>query len=153
MTTTTSTYTRTVSQRRGVTRRPRQAAGGAWRLAHRPESAGEARRITRVLLTRWGVPQAAADSVLLTVSELVTNAVEHAQPPLNLSLNRDADTRRVHIEVSDGGPADREGDWAAGGTPDEHGRGLDIIDHITAAHGEHDHPGHAVHWADVNATA
>ncbi|MGY4927887.1 ATP-binding protein [Streptomyces sp. 900105755] len=63
------------------------------------------------------------------------------------------DTRRVHIEVSDGGPADREGDWAAGGTPDGHGRELDIIDHITDAHGEHDHPGHAVHWADVDAMA
>ncbi|MFJ5035807.1 ATP-binding protein [Streptomyces sp. NPDC088560] len=104
-------------------------------------------------VSAWGVPQEAADSVLLTVSELVTNAVEHAQPPLNLALNRDADTRRVHIEVSDGGPADREGDWAASGTPDEHGRGMDIIGHITAAHGEHGHPGHAVHWADVNATA
>ncbi|MER6381639.1 ATP-binding protein [Streptomyces sp. NPDC001250] len=149
----TGTYALTISPRRGVTRRPHQATGGAWPLAHRPEAAGEARRITRRLLTWWGVPQEAADSVLLTVSELVTNAVEHAQPPLNLTLNRDADTRRVHIEVSDGGPADREGDWAASGIPDEHGRGLDIIDHITAAHGEHDHPGHVVHWADVNATA
>ncbi|MFF3991569.1 hypothetical protein ACFY0B_44395 [Streptomyces sp. NPDC001797] len=27
------------------------------------------------------------------------------------------DTRRVHIEVSDGGPVGREGDWAAGGNP------------------------------------
>ncbi|MFF7756162.1 ATP-binding protein [Streptomyces sp. NPDC007971] len=149
----TYTYAPTISPRRGVTRRPRRATGGAWPLAHRPEAAGEARRITQRLLTWWGVPEEAADSVLLTVSELVANAVEHAQPPLNLALNRDADTRRVHIEVSDGGPADRQGEWAAGGTPDEHGRGLDIIDHITTAHGEHDQPGHVVHWADVNATA
>ncbi|KUN42544.1 hypothetical protein AQJ27_36425 [Streptomyces olivochromogenes] len=91
--------------------------------------------------------------MLLTVSELVTNAVEHAQPPLNLGLRRDPGTRCVHIELSDGGPAARDGDWAASCTRGEHGRGLEIIDQLTAAHGDRQEPGHVVHWADVDAHA
>ncbi|MFJ1625221.1 ATP-binding protein [Streptomyces sp. NPDC088190] len=130
--------------------RPLRAAGSAWPLSHHPEAAGEARKITKEVLARWKVAEEAADSVLLTVSELVTNAVEHAQPPLNLELSRDPGTRRVHIEVADGGPAATDGDWAAGGSPDEHGRGLEIIDRLTAAHGDRQEPGHAIHWADVN---
>ncbi|MEU4929584.1 ATP-binding protein [Streptomyces yokosukanensis] len=61
-------------------------------LAHRPEAAGEARKITTELLTRWSVAEGAADSVLLTVSELVINAVEHVQPPPNIGLSRDPGT-------------------------------------------------------------
>ncbi|MEU1034603.1 ATP-binding protein [Streptomyces mirabilis] len=133
-------------------RRP-QASGGAWPLAHRPEAAGEARKITKRVLTRWRIADETADSVLLTVSELVTNAVEHAQPPLNLDLSRDPGTRRVHIEISDGGPAATDGDWAASCTRGEHGRGLEIIDQLTAAHGDRQEPAHVFHWADVDARA
>lgn len=97
--------------------RPLRAAGSAWPLSHHPEAAGEARKITKEVLARWKVAEEAADSVLLTVSELVTNAVEHAQPPLNLELSRDPGTRRVHIEVADGGPAATDGDWAAAAVP------------------------------------
>jgi anti-sigma regulatory factor (Ser/Thr protein kinase) len=125
----------------------------AWPLTHRPEAAREARQITKEVLARWQVADDPADSVLLAVSELVTNAVEHAQPPLNLRLSRDLRARRVHIEVSDGGPAATDGDWAASCTPDEHGRGLEIIDFLTTAHGDRLERGHAIHWAEVCATA
>ncbi|MFJ9855230.1 ATP-binding protein [Streptomyces sp. NPDC101150] len=156
--TVTCTYTPEISPRQGATRYPsasdiRQLLGSVWLLAHRPEAAGAARKIARVVLAEWGVADEAAESVLLTVSELVTNAVEHAQPPLLLELSRDPGAQRIHIEVSDGGPALTEGDWAAGCTPDEHGRGLQIIDQLTAAHGDRDEAGHVLHWADVNVAA
>ncbi|WP_229852677.1 ATP-binding protein [Streptomyces albospinus] len=144
----TCTYAPDIPLRQITARRPR-ASVGTWPLAHRPEAAGEARKITKEVLTRWSVAEEVADSVLLTVSELVTNAVEHARPPLNFGLSRDPGTRRMHIEVSDGGPATTHGDWAASCTPDEHGRGLEIIDQLTAAHGDREEPGHAIHWADV----
>ncbi|MGW4906157.1 ATP-binding protein [Streptomyces sp. NPDC004270] len=124
-----------------------------WPLIHHPEAAGEARRITKDVLARWQVADEPADSVLLAVSELVTNAVEHAEPPLNLRLSHDLYTHRVHIEVSDGGPAATDGDWTASCTPDEHGRGLEIIDFLTTAHGDRLERGHAIHWADVHTTA
>ncbi|MEE1805820.1 ATP-binding protein [Streptomyces sp. BE133] len=122
-----------------------------WALAHNSVAAGEARKITKEVLAQWSVAEAEADSVLLAVSELVTNAVEHARPPLNFGLSRDLDTPRVHIEVSDGGPATTDGDWTVGCTPDEHGRGLKIVEHLTAAHGDREEPGRAVHWADVTS--
>lgn len=150
--TVTCVYAPNITPRHATARRPR-ASGGAWPLAHRPEAAGEARRITKRVLTQWRVADEAADSVLLTVSELVTNAVEHAQPPLNLDLSRDPGTRCVHIEISDGGPAAADGDWAASCTRGEHGRGLDIINQLTAAHGDRKEPGHVIHWADVDARA
>ncbi|WP_039642751.1 ATP-binding protein [Streptomyces sp. 769] len=123
-----------------------------WPLAHHPEAAGEARKIAKEILAMWRVADEAADSVLLTVSELVTNAVEHARPPVILELSQDPGNHRVHIEVSDGGPAARDGDWTISCTPDEHGRGLDIVNHLTAVHGDRQAPGHGIHWADV-ATA
>ncbi|MER7183303.1 ATP-binding protein [Streptomyces hyaluromycini] len=146
--TVTCTYSPDARPRQGPARGP-SASVGTWTLAHGPEAAGAARKITKELLTRWSVAEDAADSVLVTVSELVTNAVEHARPPVNFGLSRDPGTQRVHIEVSDGGPAAMDGDWAAGCTPDEHGRGLDIVDRLTAAHGDRAEPGRAVHWADV----
>jgi anti-sigma regulatory factor (Ser/Thr protein kinase) len=138
---------------------PWRAAGrppgsvGAWLLVHRPEAAAEARRITRRVLARWKVTEDAADAIVLAVSELVTNAVEHARPPLNLELSRDPSTRRVHIEVSDGGPAAADGNWAASCARGERGRGLEIIDRLTTGHGDRREPGHAIHWADVDSAA
>lgn len=128
-------------------------SGHAWALAHRPEAAGDARKITQEVLAGWRVADDAADSVLLTVSELVTNAVEHAEPPLHLRLSRAQGARRVHIEVCDGGPAAAQGGWAASCTRGEHGRGLQIIDRLTVAHGDRAELGHAVHWADVATAA
>ncbi|MFF4865786.1 ATP-binding protein [Streptomyces sp. NPDC001231] len=69
---------------------------------------------------------------------------------LNFALSRDPGTRRVHIEVSDGGTAAMDGDWAASCTPDAR-RGPEIVDQLTAAHGDREEPGRAVHWADVTS--
>ncbi|WP_106433078.1 ATP-binding protein [Streptantibioticus cattleyicolor] len=134
------------------------AAGGedqvrAVSLPHRPEASRQARRTTLETLAAWRVDRRTADKVLLVVSELVTNAVEHARPPLSLRLIRDPDTGQVRVEVADGGPARRQGDWAASGMPAEHGRGLRIIDEVAAAHGERRADHHAVHWADLTTAA
>lgn len=123
--------------------------GGTWTLAHRPEAVGEARKITEEALGRWNLPRDAAHEVLLVVSELVTNAVEHAMPPVGLHLgSSDLGTGRVRVEVTDGGPATSEGEWAAGCCDGEHGRGLYIIDHLAVAHGDSWETGRAIHWAD-----
>lgn len=74
-----------------------------WGLPHRPESAGTARRITQAVLDAWDTDNDATDQALLVVSELVTNAIEHALPPVVLRLAQRTDT--LHIEVDDGGPA------------------------------------------------
>lgn len=48
---------------------------------------GSARRAVRPLLARWRL-SGLLDPVLLTVSELVTNAVRYGRPPVRLSLRR-----------------------------------------------------------------
>ncbi len=53
--------------------------------------------------------QAATESVLLVVSELVTNAIEHALPPVVLRLHRDRAGDQVWVGVTDGGPAHPDG--------------------------------------------
>src|SRR5512147_189647 len=71
-------------------------------LEHRPEAAGAARAITRAVLEDWDVDQDSAESVLLVVSELVTNAVEHAVPPvaLHLHLHRERAGDQVWVGVT-----------------------------------------------------
>ncbi|MGW1304692.1 ATP-binding protein [Streptomyces sp. NPDC002514] len=148
--TVTCRYASGMSQQQIAARHP-STLGAAWPLPHCPEAASDARRITKQLLAEWGVADGAADSVLLTVSELVTNAVEHGLAPVTFGLSRDSSTRQVHIEVADGGPAVAGRDWGADGADGEHGRGLTIVDHLTAAHGDRREPGHATYWADVAA--
>jgi anti-sigma regulatory factor (Ser/Thr protein kinase) len=129
------------------------ADGGTWTLAHRPEAAAHARKITEEVLREWGIAPAVADSVLLLVSELVANVVEHVRPPAALHLRREPGAGRVRVEVTDSGPATRQGDWAASCTDGEHGRGLHIIDLVTAAHGDDQEHDHATHWADLTTAA
>ncbi|WP_329146215.1 ATP-binding protein [Streptomyces sp. NBC_01456] len=89
----------------------------------------------------------AADSVVLMVSELVTNAVEHAQPPLVLHVSREHTALRVWVGVTDGGPATREGPWTSSCAYEEHGRGLSMVKALASAHGAHSHGGGTTHWA------
>jgi two-component sensor histidine kinase len=55
-------------------------------LTHRPEVAAVARHPSQAVLEAWQVSRETAHAALLVVSELVINAVEHAQPPLALHL-------------------------------------------------------------------
>jgi anti-sigma regulatory factor (Ser/Thr protein kinase) len=120
-----------------------------WNLPYRPEAAGDARQLTRRTLRGWGIDDQTSDTVQLAVSELVTNAVEHARPPLTLQLSCPSDTSDMHVEVEDGGPAPEPDAPAEGRQPDEHGRGLQIIDTLATDHGTRTTDEHAVHWADL----
>ncbi|MER6196042.1 ATP-binding protein [Streptomyces sp. NPDC001586] len=117
-------------------------------MPHRPESASTARRMTRAALSEWGVDEDSSDQVLLVVSELVTNAVEHALPPIALRVARPT-PQTVHIEVDDGGPAAVEGSWASTGDVDEHGRGSAIVSVLTSSHGIRFQSNGSTYWADV----
>jgi anti-sigma regulatory factor (Ser/Thr protein kinase) len=121
-----------------------------WPLRHAPQAAAEARHATRRTLDGWGVDAGAVDAVVLVVCELVTNAVEHARAPLALHLHRDTD-HGVWVGVSDGGPARREGARTASCAPDEHGRGLAIVQALALNHGTRTHAGGATHWARLAA--
>lgn len=83
-----------------------------------------ARVAVREALARWRLG-AISDDVLLTVSELVTNAVEHGRPPVWLRLRR----RPGHLSVSVHDDHHRPPHTAGlASTADESGRGLAIVD-------------------------
>ncbi|NUR69298.1 MAG: ATP-binding protein [Hamadaea sp.] len=58
----------------------------------------EARAITQECCRRWGIPQI-SDAAQLIVSELITNAVQHAQTEIDLILTHRGP--RLHLQVRD----------------------------------------------------
>ncbi|MFE5940873.1 ATP-binding protein [Streptomyces sp. NPDC056470] len=122
-----------------------------WPLVHGPEAAGEARRVARAILTRWQVDEGTAEAVLLVVSELVTNAVEHANAPVVMAMRKDPAGGQIQVEIADGGPSARDGEWTTSCTPDEHGRGLALVRALSAAHGVRKCPEGSTHWARISS--
>jgi DNA-binding NarL/FixJ family response regulator len=112
-------------------------------------SVREARHFLREVFGRWGLSHV-EDAAQLVVSELVTNAVTHADSSCQLRLSRKAST--VRVEVLDGGL----------GTPDpqpenpsgEHGRGMHIVAVLSLAWGTEalDRGGKVV-WAELPLSA
>jgi anti-sigma regulatory factor (Ser/Thr protein kinase) len=70
------------------------------RLAPEPEAVAESRHFVGDVLSVWGVYEMLVATVVLLADELVTNAILHAVPPIDLTLNWDDPVLRV--EVSDG---------------------------------------------------
>ncbi|MEV0320312.1 ATP-binding protein [Streptomyces sp. NPDC050658] len=111
----------------------RHTARAEFALAREPASAGRARKLTSVFLTRphrhvTKVDAERVDDATLIVSELVTNATQHGRSPCRLRLVVSDD--RVTVEVHDASPvrprlltadAEREG-----------GRGLAMVRHLAA---------------------
>lgn len=107
---------------------------GSPRTSLRLPSTPEAARIARCAVRRtWGrdVADEPLDTLLLCVSELVSNAVEHGGPPVVLQVGDAADG--ILVEVLDGG----------GGRPEQRdpapdavrGRGLQLVDGLASRWG------------------
>ena len=90
----------------------------------------QARHFVRRSCAGWGAPEVIDVAVLLT-SELVTNAVVHARTAVTVAVTQSEGGLRV--AVTDDGEA------APALTPgrgmDEAGRGLALVDHLSAAWG------------------
>ncbi|MER6981007.1 ATP-binding protein, partial [Streptomyces carpinensis] len=102
-----------------------------WTVWRVPEAVRHARRFTRRTLRSWGVA-ADADTALLVVSELVTNALVHTggQVRLDLTLVHD----RLRIAVADTSPRTpvkpTSIGWEATG-----GRGIVLVEAVSATWG------------------
>ncbi|RDG39388.1 ATP-binding SpoIIE family protein phosphatase [Streptomyces corynorhini] len=93
-----------------------------YELALDPREVGRARRLVRDRLLAWGLP-GAVDAAQLMVSELVTNAVNHARSQrVGLRLVR---TDALLCEVRDDEPAPAA--LLDAGPDDEFGRGLRVV--------------------------
>lgn len=113
-------------------------------LSHGLEGPAQARAVVAELSERLGF-QDVRDDVTLVVSEMVTNAVRHASPPVALEIQ--AEGGRVHIAVRDGSPDAPQP--RAAPTDAEGGRGLLLVDLLCEDHGvQADPPGKTV-WATL----
>ncbi len=115
----------------------------AWDLTADPAAVSAARKHVTAQLTDWGLDDATPTTVLI-VSELVTNAIRHAQPPLHLRLIRC--NTRLTCEVTDGSTTTPHLRRAR--TLDEGGRGLFIVAQLTCRWGTRHHPDGKTIWAE-----
>ncbi|MGE7434157.1 ATP-binding SpoIIE family protein phosphatase [Kitasatospora sp. NPDC001175] len=92
-----------------------------WYLQPRHETPGRARRLAGHALRRWGL-EPLSESTELMVSELVTNAIQHATRPVTLRLVR---TSVLRCEIGDDSPVLPRAQRV--GPEDERGRGLQIV--------------------------
>ncbi|MEU1302096.1 ATP-binding SpoIIE family protein phosphatase [Streptomyces shenzhenensis] len=96
----------------------------SWYLAPHPRAAGQARRLARRTLHRWGLDALDEETELL-VGEVVGNAVRFADGPITLRLLR---TDVLRCEVGDDSPLVPRLRHAQ--PSDEGGRGLFLVDQL-----------------------
>jgi anti-sigma regulatory factor (Ser/Thr protein kinase) len=96
---------------------------------------------------RWSDHHALGDDLALVASELVTNALQHAASPSEMSLR--PTTSGVRIEVSD-----RSARMLASLHPlphGDHGRGLTLVDRLSCRWGVDPSPCGKVVWAELTS--
>ncbi len=129
----------------GMRVRPVRAGWVVWRL---PDAVMHARRFSARTLRSWGIA-AEADTVLLVVSELVTNALVHTQGAVRVELTLAAD--RLRVTVSDSSPRAPAKpvvvDWESTG-----GRGLFLVEAVSAAWGSVPVGGGKQVWSEIVVT-
>ena len=114
-------------------------------LLGRPASVRKARGFTADVLADDGVEASVVEVAVLLVSELVTNAVVHAQGPICLTVHTDA--HWVRIEVED--PGHRRPVLRAASLDAVDGRGLLVVDKLATDWGTERRATHKVVWFEI----
>ena len=113
-----------------------------WDLPADPAIVADARRQVAVRLADWGL-EGAAFITGLVISELVTNAIRHAEGPIQLRLIRD---RTLICEVSD--RSSTAPHLRRARALDEGGRGLLLVSQLTQRWGTRHTPHGKTIWAE-----
>ena len=113
-----------------------------WEVPPDPAMVADARKNACRQLTEWGLDEATFVTELV-VSELVTNAIRYAQPPIQLRLIHD---RTLICEVSDGSTTAPHLRRAR--TFDEGGRGLLLVAQLTQGWGTRQTTNGKIIWAE-----
>ncbi|EST20706.1 SpoIIE family protein phosphatase [Streptomyces roseochromogenus] len=117
-----------------------------WDLATDPAVVADARKEAARQLAEWDLEELAFTTELV-VSELVTNAIRHAEGPIRLRLIRE---RTLICEVSDGGATAPH--LRHPRALDEGGRGLLLVSQFTQRWGTRFVPEGKVIWAEQSLT-
>jgi anti-sigma regulatory factor (Ser/Thr protein kinase)/anti-anti-sigma regulatory factor len=114
-------------------------------LADSVHSPARARQAAAEVVTQLHL-EPLGDELALVVSELVTNAVRHAEPPVRLEIQADDD--KVTVVVADGSPGRPVP--SAAPLDAEGGRGLAMIDLLAADTGVRPSPPGKTVWAALS---
>jgi anti-sigma regulatory factor (Ser/Thr protein kinase) len=118
-------------------------------LSTDPGEVPRLRHLVREQLRAWRLT-GAAEVTLLLVSELVTNALLHGRPPLELRVA--AIEGKVRVEVHDAA-GDRPPARAFPPPDAPHGRGIEIVAALANRWGSAPSPLGKVVWFEVDVTA
>jgi anti-sigma regulatory factor (Ser/Thr protein kinase) len=111
-----------------------------WRLTRHARSVGRARAFLREQACSWKIPDETAETAVLLLSELMTNACKHARvsPGREIWARCSLFDDRMRIEVSDASeelPLLRQA-----GPEEESGRGLTLVAALANDWGAHPRP-------------
>jgi anti-sigma regulatory factor (Ser/Thr protein kinase) len=113
-------------------------------LSDGPAAASATRRAVAAALDQWGLSELTDDAVL-AVSELVTNAILHADPPFVVRLARGEGG--VRLEVEDGSRTAPVRPLAS--TETMTGRGISLVDAVAQRWGVDQLPDGKVVWCEL----
>ena len=117
-------------------------------LPPRPSSAGVAREVLSWQLHEWQIESLCEDAAVI-VTELISNAVRHANTTLELKIVHLPDGLRIEVRDGSTRPLARR----PCGDNDEGGRGLHLVDALSSRHGvERDGDGKRV-WVEMRLPA
>ncbi|HEX6755503.1 MAG TPA: ATP-binding protein [Mycobacteriales bacterium] len=118
-------------------------------LGNSPAVVSDARAMVTGALLAWGAPEPGIEDCVAVVSELVTNALIHAEPPvhLRLALASPPEGTVLRIEVSDGSSARPRPRPPTRDQPG--GRGLLIVQALAHRYGVLTTAGGKTMWAEV----
>jgi hypothetical protein len=120
----------------------------SWPLSASTSSVPKARRLARARLTAWGL-EGMSDVVELLVSELVTNALQHAPGPCRLTIS--AQDGLLRCEVEDTGTVLPQAHPTR--EYDEGGRGLHLLDLLACCWGSSHTPTGKAMWFELPTRA
>ncbi|AXG78070.1 ATP-binding protein [Streptomyces paludis] len=116
-------------------------------LPRQPESAAVARRLVRTALAAWGLEDLAEDAALV-ITELVSNASDHARlESIRVIVSRSGENR-VRIGVVDRSRVTPERRTDSNGDQTR-GRGLMIVDSVTECWGADLYPWGKQVWGEL----
>ncbi|SCK46774.1 Anti-sigma regulatory factor (Ser/Thr protein kinase) [Streptomyces sp. WMMB 714] len=132
-----------------ATARPTGVPGYSETLPRAPESVATARRLVRTALATWRLEQL-SDSAALVVSELVTNAVQHARSSAIRVVVTRPGPASVHVAVVDKSRVAPVPCRAS--EDDEGGRGLALVELLADKWGADPLPWGKRVWAELVAS-